>query len=674
MYLILVLSCCLTGTYAQSMTPYADSILSEIEQSKGRKRAELVADYTRNANFYETDHYPFKSYLEEAFEWETDHPDPGLLNTLRLGLVNMLVAERKDKEVMFQLQEILHSGEELSRKDSVSTYSFLYAQYSYAHAYPEAWEMLRIRDGILARNTEESDFFSGFQKIQLNDLGYHSLITNRYEDALTHYRKRLSIAKEESDFFHGAGAYNNLGIVYLKMQEPDSAMLSFNSALTSWQRYFDTPGERSSHDSSFFHILYGNLGTAYNQKGMYRTAIPMLEQEIERFEKTGENDLVVNGLHELVRSLMGLTHYSNAGEKLQLASELLAANPFTRGIRANLELRVELLEKTGNDREALALFKDLVAFNDSLAEVEDEARTSILRVAYEVEQKNHELSSQKIRIAKAEADAERQKRRQQTLQIGIILMVSVVTFLIVLVILRKSREKRLKEQNSQIEHQKRIIEKSLVEKETLLKEIHHRVKNNLQLISGILELQAISTDDHNVKDVMEEGQNRIRSIALLHQQLYQSDDLGQIDFQEYLNKLVNDIAILFAKEDHKIDIEISVNGLTFDVSVAVCLGLIINELVTNSFNHGFEGRKSGRIFIGIRVLKENLYELTVSDDGTGLPEGINPERLNSLGLMLVKGLSRQLGGNYRFENDNGARFTIQFTSDHEGKQNQDFNR
>jgi len=224
----------------------------------------------------------------------------------------------------------------------------------------------------------------------------------------------------------------------------------------------------------------------------------------------------------------------------------------------------------------------------------------------------------------------------------------------------KKRIKNLAEGNKLIEYQKKIIEQSLVEKETLLKEIHHRVKNNLQLISGILELQAVKFDDKNVRTMMEEGQSRVRSMALIHQQLYQSDDLGKIDFWEYLNKLTNDIAIAFNNPEKEIEFKIKEKQFNLDINTAVPLGLIVNELITNAYKHAFKGRKKGCITIDLTSAKNEELKLWVIDDGIGLPKDFNSHNKSSLGLRLVQGLTRQIDGEYYYESNDGTQFEIQF--------------
>ena len=654
-------------SFAQSIHPTnVDSVEYQIQNSSGQERAELVADFTRNANFHTINHKPFKPYLEEAFLWESKHPNPQLLNVLRLGMVNMMIAEKNQVEAVRQLQEILHSGESMSRKDSVSTYTFLLGIYKAAGAYTEAWEILLIRDGVLSRNLEKSPFFEQFRKQRIADLANVYLLTEQYEKATHQFRKLIRFSGEESNFHYQAGAYNNLGITFLKINQPDSAIYQFKKSIQCWNLKLGKKDTISFPDLAFVDLVEGNIGSAYNQKGRYKEAFPLLRKDLKTRQKQKIHGGEVSGLHELSITYMGVNQPEKALELLDSATMILNTFPDANGERKNLEQRIVVLESLGKIDQAYDLHKKWVTFKDSMADVENQSRVNIMEVVYEVEQKNLEIAHQKLDLAKAEAKAERQRRWQLSLFGGVFLMMIILLFLVYQAAQRKKRVTQLADKNQEIEYQKKLIQQSLTEKEILLKEVYHRVKNNLQLISGILELQAIKIEDQKVKEMMEESQNRVHTIALIHQQLYQSNDLSKIDFHDYLVKLVNDIAILFNNPKCTVEYDIKVNGLSFDLNLAVSLGLIINELVTNAFTHGFVNQKAGTIFIGIEPKEKELYELTVGDDGIGLPKGFDPTKLNSLGLRLVKGLSRQLGGNYRMENGQGSRFIVQFKYNENG--------
>ena len=646
--------------FGQDTQAYADSVLSVIKNTSGQERTEVVADFSRNANFQKVDHTPFKGYLEEGFNWETEHPDPDLLVTLRLGLVNMLVAESDLPGSVEQLQEILHSGTPLSAKDSISTYNFLYAIYYIVGAHTEAWEVLGIRDRVLLNNPSNDPFFVEFNQGRLTDQANLYYITGQYESALAPYRGFIRQMEAKQDLHWSSGGHNNLGLAFLKLEQPDSALFHFSRALDYWRLKLNEQAEISVGDSAYWYLVEGNMGSAYSLQGKYEEALPLLWHDLQYNEKLESPPGQISCLHELANTYLALDQPKQAQDFLETSYDLLKNYPESVQIERNLELRIEASEALGDINQAYDLHKKWVAFQDSLEEETNASRMEIMQVAYEVDKKNEEISRQKLDLAKADAESERRQKFNLAMGGGVILLLLFVGFLVIQTVQRRKRAEDLAEINQQIESQKQIIEESLQEKEILLKEVYHRVKNNLQLISGILELQSIKIQDEAIREILEESQSRVRTIALIHQQLYQSKNLGKIDFHDYLTKLVNGIAMLFNLPGRQVVHEIQVNDLSFDLNVAVPLGLIVNELVTNAYNHGFSDRESGKIFIGIQPIGENRFEMIVSDNGKGLPPDFDPSTSDSLGLRLVKGLSRQMDGNYRIENEQGTQFIIQF--------------
>ena len=202
------------------------------------------------------------------------------------------------------------------------------------------------------------------------------------------------------------------------------------------------------------------------------------------------------------------------------------------------------------------------------------------------------------------------------------------------------------------------IEEMLLEKEILLKEIHHRVKNNLQLTSSLLSLQGNREENTQVKSALRNGQLRIKSMLLVHQKLYQSDRLSDIDVQNYLEELTTEIAKSYRIDVRVIDIKIDAH-LFMEIDLIVPIGLMINELVTNSFKYAFKGKNRGIISISIRKVPDNHIKLMVKDDGVGFNEGEVNEK-KSLGLKLVGMLTKQIGGDFVMNSNNGGVFTIDF--------------
>ncbi|MGB9978944.1 PAS domain S-box protein [Methanobacterium sp.] len=203
------------------------------------------------------------------------------------------------------------------------------------------------------------------------------------------------------------------------------------------------------------------------------------------------------------------------------------------------------------------------------------------------------------------------------------------------------------------------LKSSLEEKEVLLREIHHRVKNNMQIISSLLNLQSRYLNDEKTVNVLNESRNRVRSMAMVHEELYRSHDLSKIDFADYIQRLLSGLFSSYGVDDNFIKPEINVKDVLLNIDIAVPCGLIINELVSNSLKHAFIHGQKGNISIKFHP-KGEKYELIVADDGIGIPENIDFENTKSLGLQLVNTLAKQLSGNIDIYRDTGTIFKIVF--------------
>jgi two-component sensor histidine kinase len=206
------------------------------------------------------------------------------------------------------------------------------------------------------------------------------------------------------------------------------------------------------------------------------------------------------------------------------------------------------------------------------------------------------------------------------------------------------------------------ISASLEEKVILLKEIHHRVKNNLQVISSLLDLQANQSKDPYTLEMFKDSQNRVKSMALIHEQLYQSDDLSRIDFGQYLNSLVNQLRHSYNTKAQQIVINLDATHVPLTIETAIPCGLIVNELVSNAFKYAFpEGHPlPHEITIKLSEISPNKLVLCIFDNGVGLPPGIDLTRAKTLGLRLVNNLVRQIKGQIQIHRNGGTRLDITF--------------
>lgn len=201
---------------------------------------------------------------------------------------------------------------------------------------------------------------------------------------------------------------------------------------------------------------------------------------------------------------------------------------------------------------------------------------------------------------------------------------------------------------------------SLKEKEILLKEIHHRVKNNLQIISSLLNLQQVYIEDENTKSVLLNIKNRIKSMSLVHEKLYIGDNLGKIKIKNYISALLNNIFTSYLLGNKKINYNFECNELiSFDIEYTINIGLIINEIVSNSLKHAFDNKNTGNINIELRE-DNNIYQLIIEDDGIGISNNFNTNDLKTLGVNLIYSFVSQINGKIDIESIKGSKFIITF--------------
>jgi PAS domain S-box-containing protein len=204
------------------------------------------------------------------------------------------------------------------------------------------------------------------------------------------------------------------------------------------------------------------------------------------------------------------------------------------------------------------------------------------------------------------------------------------------------------------------VRQSLQEKETLLREVHHRVKNNLQVISGLLNLQSMYIDEQESKDIYKESQNRIKTMALIHEELYQRDDLARIDFAEYISNLLANLFASYSVNRERVSLELDLKSASMVLDTAIPCGLIVNELVTNSLKHAFADGMAGEVGVAFSGSSEAGYQLRVWDSGSGMPDDLDFRRTRSMGLKLVAILTEQLDAGVTLDRDGGTAFTITF--------------
>jgi len=226
--------------------------------------------------------------------------------------------------------------------------------------------------------------------------------------------------------------------------------------------------------------------------------------------------------------------------------------------------------------------------------------------------------------------------------------------------LSAERKVQIDEAKAAAKENKRIDEALRLREVTLRREIHHRVKNNLQVISSLIYLQSLRISDEMTLEMLREIQTRARSIALIHERLYQTEGMTQIDFGDYIKQLGEDLLHAYHVSHGRINLSHGGHGIFLDLDTAMPCGLIVTELVSNALKNGFPPERKGKVEVDLQRAGDGLLQLTVNDDGVGLPPNFDLARSSSLGLKLVRDLTQQIGGTLKLRNEGGTSVAITF--------------
>jgi two-component sensor histidine kinase len=500
------------------------------------------------------------------------------------------------------------------------------------------------------------------------DLGFTKNITfydiysnlGLHRKAMEDYIMDMKKTIDNGDLF-GLAEYNNNVGRYLLLDKSSSVALSnFKKAKGYVDVYLNdvtqVKSEKELKEAKLLKgIIEGNIGKAYLQLKQFEEALPYLENSIELIRENNigqySEDVIENSL-ALADCHLQLENFQKAKDILNLSLRPIKIEHI---IKKNRLLAV-YYDKIEDYKNASFYLKKNVRIDDSI-NINDSSlkKQQLSTVAkYEIENSKRMIDAQKEEMERA-----RNEMQAKDEQINLVFISLIFTLLgfagLVYAYLKSIKNQRL------IAEQKHIIENSLVEKDSLLKEIHHRVKNNLQMVSSLLSLQTKNTRSKAAIEALEEGKSRVKAMALIHQKLYQNDDLSVIEMQGYIESLINSVQSVFKKGGHNINITIDAEGVELDIDRAIPFGLILNELVSNSFKYAFpEDKDDGQIYIHLRKNgDQGFFEYT--DNGIGLSDDSEERANSSMGIRLMNRLVNQLQSTLNIDKTkDGVRFWFNF--------------
>lgn len=529
---------------------------------------------------------------------------------------------------------ILNQRDYITQNDSVQVIVNLKTCFARLLNYPKVFEMHKILSEMAIRNPE----------IKLKDLGLPlssvyinmGLIEEGTKYLKSEYQSKIN---KKNDRYAEINFYNNLGVVWNKSNEPDSAIFYFNKA----QKLCDVFVRKEPNNLfiAFFHgLIDGNIGQALMAKKQYNEAIPLLKTDIQSSIKYGNLLNAAISFYELADCYFKCQQYQNAEKYLDSSYFYLKEiDAPTENLR-NLRLKAEILSKTGRFKEAVNSYQAYNSLKDSIAANDKELLMLNQQTAHQTNELEEKIKQQEKKMVANLLLEEKRNNQRNLLFIVLLLLLVILFFGYFLYYKSKGREKILFEKNEEITSKSEMLGAALKEKELLIKEVHHRVKNNMQIIMSLLKLQSEKINDKNVELYFSEARNRIRSMALIHEFLYKKDKMDFMQMDEYIKQLILEIQISYAQPNHIIEIDTDLDAILLDFDTSIPLGLIINELVTNAYKHAFPNGV-GNIWVSFKHVNEK-YILIVKDNGVGSPANFETKIENSLGMELIHLLSNQI--------------------------------
>lgn len=542
-----------------------------------------------------------------------------------------------EKAIEYYLRSLALKKSINDQKGIASVYNNLGGIYDNKGNSPKALEY--YLKALKIRETKYPNDLKGLS-ISLNNVGQSYYNQGDTEKAQFYFQESLKINPKAKDNYAKAAILNNIGVIFSLREDFENAFIHFEKSLKIKQKIGDQNGRVISLNS---------IGGLYKEQGKY-------DEALEYFNKALNTSKDNNNKDGLSRSL------NNLAEVSYLKGDFIQANKFGREsmflakslqkpllISDAANILNKIYKKEGNWSDALSMLELHIKMRDSINNKETEKDIIKQKAAYDLSKKEHE-----IELLSAQNEVHTLKLKENKTLVYFITAAFLFTLILAIAIYFGNQKKQVI--NELLEQQKEEISSQHEEKAIMLKEIHHRVKNNLQVVNSLLRFQSRNIEDKKILEMFEKAQKRVLSMAMLHEKMYRSDDLKHINIKEHFTHLIEDLIENYTV-DKKIELDVKIDDIPIDIMVLTPLGLIISELITNSIKYGFPNKIEGQVNVSLKQLTSEKIELIISDNGIGY----NPDEINDgLGTKLVKMYAKQLNGKLEKLNQIGTAYKLVF--------------
>ena len=456
-----------------------------------------------------------------------------------------------------------------------------------------------------------------------SQMGIAYYLQYQYDNALKYYDKSIELYKKTTNKKDLAGVYINQGISYTYVKKMDLAEINYNEALKIYQEINYEPG---------FAPAYNSLAKIYYAKKEYAKAISYYKVAEQYSLKSNNKYHLITNYNSLATCYKELKEYETAKA---YSEKSIAISKEVGSVERELfchETMADILFSMGDYKNAYASFQNYASLKDTLFNQDKNDAIAEMQAKFDVEK-----NQQKVKEIELQKKIDDEANTKQRLLFMVVIVVILISLVFTILLFRNKQKV-----NSLLEQKNAAIQANLEQKEVMMSEIHHRVKNNLQMVSSILDLQARDLTDEKSMRVIEDSLSRINAISLIHQRLYQSDNIRGIKINTYLQELAFDILKNFSSSVTTTPIQLTckVDDLNMDLESAIPIGLITAELITNACKYAFLSIEKPEITITLNKQQDALV-LIVTDNGVGKQAAVN-ESGTSFGTKLIKSLSRKL--------------------------------